>query len=518
MIFALMPLALFNIIYGIGIIFIDQRGALSITVIAICFVIFFTVIIKEPESSLYAFLCISLFFPSTGNNFQFFIIEAKPGCELYTIMQSVAAFTIGFNVIKNHKTRLLLPRKLKIFCYLVAGATIIAFFLMLFQWLLGNLWAIQVKSEQLVWHSTLLNSLIFLYGCAAFIDDIKKIETMLFIFVFAGLELLLESIGTRYLGLSFLDSRAFHASGRFSGFAIADYPKMVLVIYGAIGCSLYFLLTKKQYRYLFLIPLLFLPSWMTYQRTPMAANVLIIVTFLLLALGRRQLRIILAGLFLCLAIFAFSVDPASLSQDSVQWVNARRKNYFGSVYGSWESRWGAHLRGLDIAIYTFPTGAGPGSIVHEFMANPLIPNYLDPGNSELKEAEQFYNKISLGLHETGPHNFIVYFIAAYGLLGLLALWFLSSACFSNYRRFFGKTADGRNEPRSKSRILTVMAFSILLGIVFHAIFYHDLFYWLLFFIFFLTFLAPKEQIRPRSFLTYDKSRWFDKALPHYLPG
>lgn len=79
MIIGFILLTLFYFVYMVYLVVSDMNSLIIIASLAMAYVIYFGIISKKPENSLYAFLLLFLFFPKSGNDFRIFRIEELVG-------------------------------------------------------------------------------------------------------------------------------------------------------------------------------------------------------------------------------------------------------------------------------------------------------------------------------------------------------------------------------------------------------------------------------------------------------
>ncbi len=496
MIISFMGLILFYFFYMLYLVVPHVNSIIIITFLAVSYVFYFGVISRKPEYSLYAFFLISLFFPRSGNNFGgVIILDELPGATLYRILQCIAAFTICLRLIRVNALKPQIHKRLRTFCLLISWAVFLTFILALLRQLIGGYWEVRVVPVELVGAAPLLYGTIFLYGCIAFITEIKQIERILLFMCLCGIELTLEVILFFHLKLDLpYVSRAIEESGRFGSFIHADFVTLSQFCLASIGSVLYFIFVRKKYFLLSFVPFLFLPIIATYQRASMTAGILVLVGFIFLSTYiRRKAMVLLVGLIIGMSIFNL-FGPATIIERSKRFMEGEvRPEYFTSYQESARSRVGAWLRGIDVIIYTFPFGTGPGRL-HLFMASSVVPSYLIKPTEYIPKAETFYARISKGIHITGPHNNYVQLVGTHGLLGALAIWFFFSGCFFNFRIFI-KERKGLKGQHLKHFMFQVTAYSVLLGMGFWAIYYHYTIYPLILFFFFLTFFRHKRDVK-----------------------
>jgi hypothetical protein len=473
------------------------QDAWSLTIILLLlagYIMFFAVITKKPEYSLYGFLLIFLFFPKGGNNFRIFRINELYGASLSSIIQCAAACAICVRMLRVKKIALAAPRNLLRFCTWASFLVIISFVFSLLGRFFGDYWGNPVKAEELIWSSQLLYGVIFLYGCIFFVADIRKIEKVFVIMILSGIDLILETILYFYLRLPLPHiERVINKSGRFTGFVFCDFVTLALVCFAAIACVLYFIFSRKKYVYLLTVPLFFLPIIATYQRGSLAAGVLVIIVFFVLYFNLKLPRIIVIGLLISVFALGTSLfvktEGMNLSKIKLLFQGKSRPDYFTSVNRTFQSRVGAYLRGLDVFIFSMPFGVGPER-VPQCMANSSVPNYFGLSYGHEDELRHFYWLIYEG-NASGPHNFYINFIAEYGLFGVFAIFFFLF-CFIFNLRLLRKNGNRLKNDAPNFFLIKVTSNAVLFGIGLWFIGYHYIFYWMFFLFFFLTFFIPQN--------------------------
>ncbi|MFH2011568.1 MAG: O-antigen ligase family protein [Pseudomonadota bacterium] len=496
MIIGLVALLQFYLFYMISLVVQDRNGLIFIIFFTVLYAILFGLVLKKPLYSLYGFLFITLFFPKGGNNFVLFSIEELRGISLCTILQTVAALTICLNILRFKKRFPPIHRKLNYFCYLVFFVIILSFLLELIRAFGGDyLTNIEIVPEELVWNAPMVFGLIFLYGCATFVRRIEEAEKIFLIIIASATALAVESLLYFYLKLPLpLTNYVFHESGRYHSIFFFDFVTLALVCFGATGFILYFVSSRKTIIYLFLIPLFFLPTLATFQRTPIVSTFIVIGIFSML---RKRVRlkfgILLMGLFVWGVTLVFKMLDDYL--ESLAFFMFVRPDYFQTFTSSWVERLGSYLRGLEVFIASFPVGVGPGR-VDPTMASSSIPKYFIDYVQAGDMSSWYHEIVSYG-QVTGPHNFYVNFICEYSIWGVILIGYFVYLCFVSFK-LTGKTGEKIAAVHPKLFLIKTSAYSILIAIGFWFLFYHYTFYWLMFFLLFLLFFVPDDYAKELS--------------------
>lgn len=484
-----------NIAYFILALGISVPSYQSVLILALMFagyILLFTFIWPKPEHAVYAFLLVILFVPQGGEKFYIFTIKEFPTVTLNFLVQSMAATTLCLKIIQSRqRSKLANLAKTNVFFYLIIVSLIILIIQNAIYFSQDNPYGVIFAPQDYVNFGPLLFSTIFLLGCLSFIDDLKKLEIMYGIFLFFGIIIALEAVAymVLQLPLPFVD-RVIHRSGRLMEFFLADFVKVGVLAGVAIGSTLYFAAARRTYLLLALIPVFFIPIIFTYQRTPMAAGVIVIGIFLVLNLLRKFSQTLTPLVVVLVAVAGLFLWQGFGMVDRVtNLLESGRSDYFESYIDSWESRLGAHLRAVDILLYE-PFGVGYIK-AQDFMGSPAIPSNFQI-SKEWAAADQFYVQISTGKHGTSSHNFLLDFAVEYGLFGLAALLWLYYLCIANFRSFY--LAVKRGHIKNNNLIMLHFAnFSILAGLIFFGFYQNFLLYSVLFFFAAVTFIAGKSQ-------------------------
>ncbi|MFH1147699.1 MAG: O-antigen ligase family protein [Pseudomonadota bacterium] len=491
MIFILLLILAFNFFYMMVLIVPSGSSWAFILLFALIYLYYFGSISRKPEYTLYGFLLLFLFFPKSGNNFGIVQVEESARVSLSAIFLSIAAMSICLRVIQADSFETKISRNLKKFCGLVSVIAVLVFFLSAGRQLFGSALGTEVLPEELAWSCPLLYGVAFLYGSVNFIDRMEHIERIFTIVILSGMELALEAVLYLFLKLPLpFAQRVIHESGRFNGFFFADYVTLTVICFSSIGFTLYFIFAKKKPLLSLAIPLFFIPIVNTYQRTPMAAGVLILGSFLLFGGYLRRTVTALTGILFGLIVFSNKFIEICFESLKGLFQGRVRPDYFISYMDSWTARLGAWTRGLDVFIFSFPFGVGPGRI-DQYMSTPGIPNYFGIG-TEWGETQNFYWQIATGEHVTGPHNLYVSLLGEYGVAGALLIFFLIVQSISNSRSLKCIEVELK-ECHPDLFFASVAAKSVLLGIAFWSVYYHYIFYWLVFFLFFLSFFPLRSR-------------------------
>jgi len=471
----------------------------------------FGILIKNPQYSILSFILISLFFPRSGNDWLIFKIEEVSSISLAIILQSIAIFTVGFRLVCNKSWHTLIPRRIANICLLASFCVILSSSFSYLMYLVDSFYGVKIVADDLAWDIPLLNATIFLYGCSAYLYNRRSIEIVLIIFILSGIEISLESIVYSFLKLPLpLSQYVIHEQGRFMGFFLRDYTAIAQIVISAIGCLLYFAITRKKNIYYFLIPLFFFPMIATYQRTNFVSGLIVIFTMLILfssIKGNIRLRKTMLLLVMTIAItfpllsndyLLELIGDERLMTIYTLFQGDIRPDYFNSYFESWISRIGAHVRALDVIAISFPLGVGPGK-VNFLMSSPSVPEifkFILPSH-ESGAAELFYTQISTGSHVTGPHNFYLNIVAEYGLCGLLFIGYCIWGYVSSLRQLLStKLSQLGNETYSYH--MKVLSVSVMSALIFFFFFYHSVVYFILMFFYYLMFFKSDKMLHIKT--------------------
>lgn len=465
-----------------------------ITLFALIYIVYIGVIVKKPEISVYCFLILFLFFPKSGENY--ILIQIKElditGVSLQLILQSIAAFAICLQLLMRNPVKRKIPKKLKIFCNLFIATYFITLLTTLFYQTQGSYLGVTFAPERVAGGAAFLFSYIFLIGCINFITKTEQIEKIFIIIMAAGFMMVMELILNVYLKLPlpYSDRSVYPGTSNFRSLIYADHLFVATIAFAAIGCTLYFIYSRRKYIFLGAVPWLFLPIISTHQRSHMFGALCVVTLFLLLSTYFVKTKTayvvtIVVGILASILVLFGGIFLEFL----VSALKGQRPDFFISYIDSWASRLGSYARGLDVIYHFFPFGVGP-TLMDEFMASPSLPIYFPPPE-DWQKGREFFFQIATGQHTTGAHSVFIQFIGEYGLMGGIIELLFIYYCFSNFLslRRYVKMAKYRH---SKPMIISACVFAVLVGIGIQAIFIHTIPYSFCLLFFYLTFLNPDE--------------------------
>lgn len=469
---------------------------ITVVTFSITYLLYFGVLCRKPEYSLYAFIFLSLFFPR-GQYYadSTFIISKNYGVSPFIILQIIASFSILPQIFRR-KRKLKISRKLNRFCVLISITIILSIIVEFARKATGGLYGELVDEMSLTYYLSLLCPVIFLYGCAYFITEVKQKEKIFIIILAAGIELTLEVILYCILNLPLPRSDVvIGIDGRFLSLVFGHFPLLVIVPFAAIGSALYFIVTRKKYLLLLFVPFLYLPIIYTYQRAPMVSGLLIASIFFFLLIDNMKFRLgILGGAIVAFLSFHFIAEI--VMSNNLFSVYEIRQSYFSKeeLIGEVLSRTGAFFRGVELFLYSLPFGFGADySRLIDMMSSPSIPNFFSFfSETDNYRASSFYWKIFHGIHPTDPHNFFARFLAEYGLFSLITLLIIISRFFTQFILLLKKGLRLK-VINFDLYVMKLSVISVLSGVFFHFLFQSFCLYSI--FLFFVFLLFSEDQVQ-----------------------
>ena len=374
-----------------------------------------------PQRSIYIYLILWVTFPKTIRYLPFIGTFDLSGFNYFDVLQTIFSFHILILLlIKGYKSNynFNMPIKLKrytmyftllLFLTLITGT--IRYFILV------------PESEKMLFGNLIENvfnpfsGLILFIGLFAFINDFKKIEKIIYIFVFAGILLLLEHfIIAEFNLLPALNVWAYASDKvRFNSLIYSSYDiKAIFCVLSALSL-LYISISKKKYYLLILVLLMILPISSTFQRTAYLGYIITLISFFLIYIKSLRLKI-----KLFLLTFSFIIISLSFNSDDINSFisgdgNVRKNELFETQ--SFYDRLGLWYRSFDIFINYFPFGIGEG-MFEVYSVGSLTPEISKP--LVLSKSFNSYKSIT-GFHSTKPHNVYIQFISEYNIFGLLIL-------------------------------------------------------------------------------------------------
>lgn len=454
---------------------------------AISYILYFGVVSK-PEMSIYAYLCLICFYTKKHTPLDSLLAEVIPsGAEsisLFFILEAVAISAIIVALLGRKKN--LAPREFKTI-YVLLGIACALSIILVFVFPVPYFIVHPIRRLQDT--VSIIEALIFLTGCAAFIKTQRQVDKILLIFLFSGLALFAEVIIFKYWGLfSSFDYWIFHKSGRFRSLAFMDILKVGIHSVLAIACALYFALSRRKYAYLLLIPMFFLVMIESYERIHMLMFVLVLCVFFVMALSfkRKQIFVVIGAIVIAITLCFFTVNTLIIS--SGEFLQGKvRSGYFSNT--GFLSRIGAWTQGLNSAIYVFPFGTGPESEEY-VMSSKFVPEYIS-ARSMSEVAWKYYQAIRQGRLKS-CHNFYLCTAIEYGLIGILALGAYVFIVIRNFNSFRRRHRGDYKKARNHAYLAQVYCYSMLLALGVYYMFQPiPKYFFLLFLLLYLTSLLPK---------------------------
>jgi O-antigen ligase len=428
-----------------------------------CLYIFYLGIVTKPERSLYAYLILWLFFPKLVLRDPVFSTLGLPEVQAYYVfVEPVAALAILVALLAraDRKPWTLAPLRLRrlALLFLVTGAVSLIYSLLvgaiantpeIFRYGMESAGQHDMffgPQEWIVPFGFILFGFIFLYGCMAFITKLEQVETMLLLFVLAGIEMTVESITLYYLGLfPALHPGAINLGGRFQSLTQNNFDTVGLVMIIAICCAVYFIWSRRAYPFLLGIPFMIMPILATFERAPLLA-VLVVIAFVIWISTNGFLRVVCAsaGVLVILSTVLFDLGDVLANAMGSALAGEVRDDYTEAAT-AWVrmALWG---RAFDLFIYWFPFGIGPG--LFPFSLNSTAPGYiLDLFDINNPDVIRIYQNL-FTYHSTTAHNLYIEFMVEHGLLGVIALCAFVVMVIKNYslwRRHAraGRRGDGK---------------------------------------------------------------------------
>jgi hypothetical protein len=484
-------------------------GIFLIATFAVIYWIFFSIIIKKPEYSLYAFIIVTLFFPRgyyyASNPI---IVNRDYGVFPFLIVQIISVFPIIIQLIRHGISNSQISIKLRRFRFYISIAVISLFVFELIRNFVGSFWGELVYESSLLYGVNLFSAVIFLYGSISFIKKVEHIKKIFIIILFGGIELVLETILYGFLRLPFLPrvenviSGPMEMEGRFFGLIFGSNLLLVIVCFAAIGVSLYFIFSSRRYIFLVLVPMLYLPAIMTYERAPIFAGLLVPFIFFLFVTKSKKIRI---AIFISAISFIFLYNNVVeiVTSHNLFSINKNRPYYFSgdNLFGSWMQRIGNSFRGIDLFVFSFPIGIGVGDQrFYEMVSSPKVPALFTSLSHYEFAFNESYWKLLSGMHQTDPHNLYIKFITEYGLFGVISLIIFISSFFSRLLLFL-KSKKILIEEHKHLFLIQASSIAVLFGMGAYFFFQAFTLYPLLFFFFYIMFFQPKSSRDCRSPLT-----------------
>jgi len=480
--------------------------------LAACYLIYFGLIAK-PDWSIYAYIIIWITVPKALRLYYITagVYDFPEGLTVFHVVEAIAIGGIAVALIK-HRQKGHRPgtESLKRFVWLFLLSGTVSFLISLgllssiFPTYLDELWSfLSVHSDvqyRILAFAFVLYSGVFLYGCIAFITELRQVERIFMLFLGLGIAMGIESIIFYYLAsfpafnlLPSVAAYSVHQAGnRFMSLIFTNFDQVGLFSIIAIACCLYFAASRKRQALLAMLPLLFLPVLAGYQRSVLF-GVLVTVGFIYWHRSGGKKRVA----YMCLigaavvTMYLFDSDLLVLNNLASGLGGSTRPDYFSTE--SLDVRFGLQMRAIELFLYAFPFGVGPGS-APVAMNSPIHQAVLGLSFSQVSDySVLIYGQISSGVRTTNPHNFFIEFLLEHGGLGVLVLVFFFVLVFRNFRAWL---KDSSVTSHSDNRLFFAHAtvYALLLGMGIHEMFESTFFPFTIYGMFlFFTFLLLKLQ-------------------------
>lgn len=449
-------------------------------ILALAAYVIFLGMVAKPQWCVYAYLLVWIIIPKASRMVYVIGEDLAEDVTLFTFFEAASCLAILVALVyrsKHYRIKMYPLERNTVIVFLAASVIsfLIAYGMMsgVMPYEMSGLWDF-INANSFA-HFRLLNflgiiyTIVFFLGCVAFITTKRDCEMLLFIVVVTGIELVFEVVFLYYLQLiPPLVQWTMHKSGRFMSIIYTDFDLVGQIIIASTACVLYFIMVRKLYIYLLLLPLMMLPAALTFQRTPLLGLVASLILFFHCIIPQKKMRVFLyAGVVVVLLLLAVDAGKILTSAVGGAIVDAPRESFMSpdSFYG----RMMLWARVTEIIAFLFPFGAGPGMV---FIAmNYDVPSYL---SSVLEfyvsdlELYGYYLRIATAEYTTGVHNVYLEHIAEFGLLGLISLVMFITAVVKNFLRYRRESTNGMLE--YDLLVAQACVYAVLLGLALHAIF------------------------------------------------
>jgi hypothetical protein len=489
---------------------VELEVVVSLVILLCAAYVFYFGMIARPQWSIYAYLLVWMLVPKASRFFWLTGGEDLPtGVTVFTFFEAAASLAILVALVMNKEKGNLLKR------YPILGWTSGLFLAATtgsylavsgyLSWIasleVSRLWdhitSQTLPLEPLLQFLPSVYGVVFLLGCAAFITNKRHVETIFALMVLMGMELLIEVIAFYYLNLFPPVFAWVNWGGRFASLVYTNYDMVGLLMVPAILCCLYFILTRKLYKLVFWVPLLFLPSYLTYQRTSLLSLFTAIGFLLYYATPRLRKVVAWTVGFSCLFFLFFDPEAELISYFQMNFMGENRPDFFeiSSLFG----RLILYTRTLEVSFFLFPFGAGLGMVRYAMSFN--LPEYnlwYDAIMIDPSQVDFYGSVVNLG-RATATHNTYLEYLAECGALGLISLAMFITAVVRNFFEFRRRWAKRAMEYHLSTAQACVYA--ILLGFGVYNLFESAArLYFLYALFFYLTFLLKDLSQAPKKFL------------------
>ncbi|MFZ2784348.1 MAG: O-antigen ligase family protein [Sediminibacterium sp.] len=471
----------------------------------ILYILYFGFLQNDPNKVIFLFTIATLFFPQ-GKSYNSILFSYEVwNITPFLFVQIITAIPILLQIIR--KTDLAaLPTKSRtilnllvfsLFLYMLLDIAYLCISLLAKQEFLGVIFAGYIE---------LFSSVIFFYGCLVFIRTKKQLNILLYLMLIASIEMGVEAYlyGILELHLPRYENVINNEfENKFISLIYGDYAKLVYIQYAGIAIALYFYLIKKNIYYLLLLPLQILPLLLTYQRTPMIAVTIIFVLIYLIFNRKIIGKILLCGI-VSLCVFFFQDIIIFIAAQGLIDLGQFKVNYFviDQALGSGIDRVGLAFRGIEIFISNFPFGIGTNyTRFTDFMISKDVPSYFKTFlEQNIPDAKVYYQDITLNGIRTDTHNFLIFFLVQFGLLGLIIEAKFVHICYNTISRI--KSSILKGTKRYSRYRLSIIALTFMAASFFSFFFQSAMPYTILFLFTFIMIFDNQVDFDQKSTLNF----------------
>jgi len=275
---------------------------------------------------------------------------------------------------------------------------------------------------------SLLNGVLFFFGCRFFITDVRHVNTIFRIFFLAGIYLLIEYILCFKLGLipaigNYVRSTAGYGEVQFS-LILNSHIRVAMILLMSIPSGLYLWMQNKSMAYLILTILFFIPLFETVSRAAFFGGCISFCCYMLFQRRMKIRSVIQVGAILLLLVFIF----AYFGEKGAEFLQDATIPKYKLGYDSALTRLGGYLRATEIFFYGFPIGVGEGLSPHNCLNSKIPYLFGDIITNPLVMLTYKYKP-------TIPHNIVVRLIVEHGVFGAAMLILYIISLVKNYIRY-----------------------------------------------------------------------------------
>ena len=500
-----LPLPVYFLILGLlpicyfGYIKSYSEGLLLLVLALFSVYAFFNIVyfglISKPEMSIYAFMFLWCFFPKKGIPPDSVLGWLKDAINMPPIAESSLFSMLEITILLAIIVRLVVKREafkikqLRRFNILLFVMIFSTFLLSLKLYYTPDISLVTEPLRRLFGLIHIVAGLIFFSGCMVFIKTHKQVERIFAFFVLSLVLLATENLLFNYFKLlPQLHYWAINSRGRFVSIIFTSDNTVGVCTIIAFCCLFYFIFSRRYYKLFFLMPFLILPLLNAYDRAPLVGLLSALLFFLYMVLQNSKYKLLIITFGSVFLIVILSGFGESLIDKIVSFLSGEvRVNYLSpdSVF----SRMGAWLRCIDVFIYSFPFGVGPG-VVFYYMGSSDIPSYFVLSGVDFRTID-YYDNLRFGVHVTSSHNLFLQYIAEYGLLGVITI--ISFICLVLSRFLsFKERAKMICQKNYDFFLAQVCCYSVFFGLAVFYFFQNTPEFYFLFLLFlYLIFLIPK---------------------------